>query len=253
MATLLVLQQLDDTITITSPGLGVNSNMQVTITETTLPTQFIPLGHTLTIHDVYYNNEIIDKAFYTYELQPKLNSSLGFTFSLDKQLPHGTYKIEYSLFEGSTKYYIEVTNNKSNLDYVEEVYYDTYSKDIGNNDFTFIPTNTDFTTYIEFGYQFIGVTTTNQNVTFIPVYREQDPNQDGIIDYPNYINNILHYKVYLNGVLIIERIKISDWAQIIDGTINYGYHSVTGIKTYYLNYNIKSEGTATSIPITCYS
>lgn len=241
---------VDDTITITSPGLGVNSNMQVTITETTSPTQFIPSGHTLTIHDVYYNSEIIDSAFYTYELQPKLNSSLGFTFSLDKQLPHGTYKVEYSLFEGSTKYYIEVTNNKSNLDYVEEVYYDTYSKDNENNDLTFIPTNTDFTTYIEFGYQFIGVTATNQNVTFIPVYREQDPNQDGIIDYPTYLNNILHYKVYLNGVLIIKRIKISDWAQIMDGTINYGYHPVTGIKTYYLNYNIKSEGAATSIPIT---
>lgn len=226
-------------ITVTNPSLLVESHMDVTITESTT---LLPLGHEMFIHALYLNGNEVDPMFYTYQLQPKTGNNLGFTIQLSELLPAATYTIEYGFYESATKYTIAVTKAQSTLYNIEDIEYDTYSQDVQNSDFEFIPINQNFTTYIEFGLIFNEVTSINQSLVFEPVLRDESS------DYPSYVDNILHYEVYLNGQLIIDKLQISSFAEITGGSISYSYLA-NGIKTYNLSYQIKSEAAATSTTI----
>ena len=222
---------VDDTYSIASATRQLNPNGTLQAVFLNNNTQ-LPLGHNLTWKGLFLGTTEIDPIYYSYSLQPKAaNNLFGFTVTLSDSLQAGTYTAKYSYYNNSTPFYVEFTKAQSSASSVISLNYGTYSSDTAGTNFTIPPQNTDFMTYIEFGYVIEGLlyssarTLTVTSVAYLNV--------------PSYVNPIQSYEIKLDGELI-ETIQISPFSTLESVTGEYSY-DLNGRRVYELTYTIKSE------------
>src|SRR5690554_469843 len=220
-------------VVITNPLMQPNGMLTATFTDLN---DILPDNHKLVVEGLYLNNEVINENYYNIEINPKNNNQFGFKVNLNDELEANTYEIRYRFYNSST--IRSITFSKANsTDYsILNVSYDTYSNDLMGNDSSFIKTNTNFNTYIKFGYMFDNVTTNNQTLTLVENNYQ--------VNYL-YMDSLDYYELYLNNEHILN-IKLAKFARLTKAIIRYEYNS-NGIKEYILTYEILPESGSSEI------
>lgn len=220
--------------TITSPQLLPNGTIQAVFTDTGTHANgtIMPLGHQMVVRSLYQGATLIDPSLYTVAINPKAsNNQFGFNITLSSELINGSYSIRYSYFPNSTELSLNFTKQASDLYEVTSVDYDTFSVDNENTSVQFVPTNANFTTFMEFGYQIAGIpyrtSTQSVSITFTPT------------TYTNTAVNIVRkYTLSLGGTYIMD-VSFSPYATLYDVTAWYTYDN--GIRQYHFQYTLRSQ------------
>ncbi|MDY0211164.1 MAG: hypothetical protein RBQ91_07170 [Acholeplasma sp.] len=197
----------------------------------------LPTGHDMTIHYLKKGTTTIDDSFFDYTIYSEDNDYFGFEMSLSDSLSNGTYSIEFSYYNSSTIYTLNFVKATSTQRSVLEVSYPTYSADLAF-DLEFTPSETDFTTYIEFGHVLDGVlyqSSRNLSISMIPISTSYD-----------YVNTVDYYELMLDSQRLIT-VKLSPFATLTDATITYDYDTLSGKKEYYVTYTVLNNGISTPI------
>lgn len=199
----------------------------------------IPVGHEMVVHNIKLvegaNKTIIAPAYYNLTINPKgfLSTDLlrfGFLIEFDDRLQAGSYEIEYSYYMSSTHRTLTVNKASSTSYDIVEMEYEYFSNDLLGEEDAFVRNSfEEFTTYVEFGYEFESVTTTPQDL---------DPDMNDLntseLDYLDDIS----YDLYLGEVKLIT-IKLAPFARLNSAKISYDY--VGGKRRYIVTYNILNE------------
>lgn len=220
--------------TVTSPQLLPNGTIQAVFTDngTHANGTIMPLGHQMVVRSLYQGAILIDPSLYTVTINPKAsNNQFGFNITLSSELINGSYSIRYSYFPNSTELSLNFTKQASNLYEVTSVDYDTFSVDNENTSVQFVPTNTNFTTFMEFGYQIAGIpyrtSTQSVSITYTPT------------TYTNTgVNIVRKYTLSLGGTYIMD-VSFSPYATLYGVTAWYTYDN--GIRQYHFQYTLRSQ------------
>ncbi|MCU0105578.1 hypothetical protein N7603_07890 [Acholeplasma vituli] len=220
--------------TVTSPQLLPNGTIQAVFTDTGTHANgtIMPLGHQMVVRSLYQGATLIDPSLYTVTINPKAsNNQFGFNITLSSELINGSYSIRYSYFPNSTELSLSFTKQASNLYEVTNVDYDTFSVDNENTSVQFVPTNTNFTTFMEFGYQIAGIpyrtSTQSVSITYTPT------------TYTNTgVNIVRKYTLSLGGTYIMD-VSFSPYATLYGVTAWYTYDN--GIRQYHFQYTLRSQ------------
>lgn len=214
-----------------------NGKIEVIFTGTTADVNnLIPLNHLMKVHRVLLVEGTLETEinpnYYHLTIIPKdTDNQFGFTIEFLDYLQVGTYKIEYSYYDNSAIRSITVNKRISDSHDIVDVVYDYFSSDLEGLSETFTRTSANlFTTYIEFGYQILGVEKSEVDLSF--VYFEHDDNA------PAYLDDI-YYELYLLDDKIIT-IKIAPYARLNSAKIKYEYTELGKVK-YILTYVIVNE------------
>lgn len=206
----------------------------------------IPLGHEMAVFGLYFDSinedNKIAEEFYQLEIIPKGSrtdgNEFGFSLTLSDELKAGDYIISYGYYETSSSKTIAFTKDESIFATILNLDYDYYSSDLAGTDFSFTPQDTDFITFLEFGYQFSNVTTTNQSLS-VDANNYSDPY--------HYQNEINSYTLSLGGKVIVDDFKISPFAELTEAEIRYQF-TEEGKREYFITYTISPEsGTSKTI------
>jgi hypothetical protein len=194
----------------------------------------LPVGHNLTFSGLYLGNILIDSNFYTYDLrQLATDNFFGFTAYLSDELVSGSYIIKYKYYNNAQQFEIGFTKSASNEYNINSVDYDTFSSDSEGDSMIFMPTNSDFISYIEFGMKFIGIPYLESNkISVIPEITKFESRED-------YSNQVMHYLINIES-MVIATIKVSPFATLQSVDLYYDYNE-DGIRQYFFIYNILSE------------
>lgn len=196
--------------------------------------KILPNNHEIKIIGVYVDLVEVSDEYYSLEIIKLDQNVLGFYIEFGERLKTGTYEIKYKYFENLDDEYSVLVNKKESSYYnITNIKYNTFSNDLtGIDTDSFVIKNSDFTTYIQFGMIFDGISyNTSNELDIETVYNEKSV---------LYLNNVLEYIIKSNNQEI-ERILISSFASLESVSGMYEY-TTDGNRAYVLTYNIKDEG-----------
>ncbi len=188
----------------------------------------------LSVIGLYRENTLIDSAYYKLEIVKLNNRQFGFTISFSNKLISGEYEIRYRYYDNIIEdYSIFITKEKSQYYNITNVFYNTFSYDISGNILEFLEEkDTDFITYIQFGYMFSKVKYGLTNSIDLTI--ETINNLEEI----SYLNNVDSYVIKIDDTEI-ERIYVSEFSKLIKTSVYYTY--TNGNREYVMTYVIENE------------
>ena len=222
--------------TITSHTLKTDGTMVATFTN---PNTQLPIGHEMIVYGLYRSGSLVSSDYVQITIQPKAtNNQLGFTMTVSDDLVNGAYEVRFGFYNVSAVLAIAFNKASSTNKTILNVSYSTFSSD-ANGSLEFTPVNSNFTTFIEFGYIMEGVLRDTTSVlTVVPSVF--DPER------ASYLNQVESHDLKLNGETLLF-VELSPFAYIGNATIKYTYIT-GGIKQYIVQYNLYNEaGTPTTI------
>lgn len=195
----------------------------------------LPTNHELTFVGIYKDGILIDEMYYQLEMFGlDSNKQYGFNIIFSDKLKSGDYEIRYKHY-GNVSDYESIYVNKKESEYfsINNVLYNTYSYDVDGKIVDFLEKkNTNFTTYIQFGYVFANIFKDISNSVDLTIEAVINNNQ------LSYLNNIEAYIIKANGIEI-ERVYVSEFSEIISANAYYTYSN--GNREYIITYSIKNE------------
>lgn len=252
---------INSSLVISDRTMNAFGNIQVLFTgSSTDVNNLIPSNHQVKVHNIYLDsinaNNVIDPDFYAIELIKKgeIASNLnqfGFNIIMSDRLQTGNYVIEYSYYETSAKRSIEFTKIEAGNASIINLEYETFSIDNNNQVFEFDVKNSDFKTFVEFGYLF---GTFNSEVTQLTIVPTFNPNAK------SYEDDLLFYTLRLGTRDIIFNFKPGPFIRLTDASMTYRFIDLNVVQNdptlttedigkiqYIVTYNLLLESNLTQV------